>query len=118
MLAELGISDTKVGFRILEQLIGVVVEDPSMSRCLFGEAAIIATERCGASYDAGARSIRYALHEAVVRSDFDRRIERTARKYDIPDLEDIMTSAGAISAKKLVLKVANTLGDSWKEEAK
>ena len=118
LLAELGVSDTKIGFRILEQLIGLVVDDPSLARNLFGEATVIATERCGASYESSAKSIRYALHEAVVRSDFEKRLERTEQKYGIPDIRDIMTGGGAISAKKLVLKAANALGDSWKEEAR
>lgn len=118
LLAELGVSDTKVGFRILEQMIGVVVEDPSMAKSLFGEAAALAVERAGASYEAVSRNVRYALHEAVVRNDFDRRMDRVAKKYDMLDLEDIMTGSGAISAKKLVLKAANALGESWNEEAR
>lgn len=116
LLQELGVSDTKIGFKIIEQLIGVVVEDPSLEQGIFGEAAAQAAERANASYESVSRNTRYALRAATQRKDFERRIERVATKYDIPDLEDIMTMSGAISVKKLVLKAAHALGDDWSKE--
>lgn len=116
---ELGISDTLIGFRLLEQLIGLVVEDPSMERHISGEASAVAAERVGTTFDSVKRSTRYALHEAVVRGNFEVRAERVGTKYDIPDFAaDIITNTGAISVKKLVLKVAHALGDSWDEEVR
>lgn len=117
ILLELGLDDTLAGFQIIENTIGLIVEDPTMERGIQERAYIVAAERAGLTCDpsAASRNITYLIRKAAVNKDLPATFDRVERKWGVTGLTDALNDSG-ISPKKLILKLAHFFGREWDEE--